>query len=181
MAARDHYEVLGVPRNAGLDQVRAAYRAAARNHHPDAGGSSARMRELNAAWQVLGDPVRRAAYDRQLAAGAGPGVAGRDAARSGERDGPFSGPDEDFVPDVGDMALSAEELADLADGRPIRETVVLAGWSAILPPATLVGSVLLFGTSFVFTSRGMLALSVVVFMLSLGLFALAPLHAMRRR
>jgi hypothetical protein len=177
---RNHYEVLGVPRTASLDQVRAAYRAAARDHHPDAGGSPDRMRELNAAWRVLGDPVRRAAYDRELQAGStrpGDATAGRPgAAPTGEAFGV-----DGFVPDLGDMALSAEELADLADGRPLRDTAQLEGWWAILPPAILVGSVLLFGASFVFVSRGMLAMSAVGFILALGLFALAPLQAMRRR
>ena len=52
---------------ATADEVRAAYRRAARDHHPDAGGDAARMTDLNAAWHVLGDPARRAAYDRELA------------------------------------------------------------------------------------------------------------------
>jgi len=70
VATPSHYEVLGVSASATQAEVRAAYRAAARDHHPDAGGDAAHMRALNVAWAVLGDPVRRAAYDRALA-GAG--------------------------------------------------------------------------------------------------------------
>ena len=63
-----HYEVLGVAVTATAEEVRAAYRRAARDHHPDAGGDPRRMRDVNAAWHVLRDPGRRAAYDRQLTA-----------------------------------------------------------------------------------------------------------------
>lgn len=69
--APSHYEVLGVATTATADEVRAAYRRAARDHHPDFGGDGLRMQDLNAAWHVLGDPIRRAAYDLQLARGPG--------------------------------------------------------------------------------------------------------------
>nr|MBO2486668.1 hypothetical protein [Bacillota bacterium] len=65
---RSLYELLGVPPHASAEEIRAAYRRAARRHHPDAGGDPRRMSDLNAAWRVLGDPVRRARYDRELAA-----------------------------------------------------------------------------------------------------------------
>ena len=50
--------------------VRAAYRRAAREHHPDASRADAadRMAAINAAWHVLGNAQRRAAYDRELRA-----------------------------------------------------------------------------------------------------------------
>jgi molecular chaperone DnaJ len=59
------YDVLGVAPDASASTIRAAYRRAAREHHPDRAGeqSSARMAAINAAWQVLGDPTRRAEYD----------------------------------------------------------------------------------------------------------------------
>jgi curved DNA-binding protein CbpA len=60
---QDLYEVLQVQRRAEPEVIRAAYRALARKHHPDFGGTQARMVELNEAWGVLGDDVRRAAYD----------------------------------------------------------------------------------------------------------------------
>jgi len=62
------YEVLDVSRTASPDEVRAAYRRAARAHHPDAHGDAAadRMAAVNAAWHVLGNAQRRAEYDRTL-------------------------------------------------------------------------------------------------------------------
>jgi curved DNA-binding protein CbpA len=60
---RDPYEVLQVQPSAEPEVVRAAYRVLARKYHPDLGGDATRMIALNDAWDVLGDPVRRAAYD----------------------------------------------------------------------------------------------------------------------
>lgn len=66
----DHYATLGLDRRCSAEQIRAAYRQLARRFHPDLNPGSAeaheRSQELNAAYEVLGDPVRRAAYDREL-------------------------------------------------------------------------------------------------------------------
>ena len=60
----DYYEVLQVHPRAESEVIRAAYRTLARKYHPDVeGGNSARMIAINDAWDVLGDPIRRAAYD----------------------------------------------------------------------------------------------------------------------
>jgi curved DNA-binding protein CbpA len=59
----DLYEVLQVHPRAEPEVLRAAYRVLARRYHPDHGGDARRMITLNDAWDVLGDPVRRAAYD----------------------------------------------------------------------------------------------------------------------
>ncbi len=59
----DLYEVLQVHPRAEADVIRAAYRILARKYHPDHGGDARRMIELNDAWDVLGDPARRAVYD----------------------------------------------------------------------------------------------------------------------
>ena len=61
----DLYRVLQVDASADSATIRAAYRALAAVSHPDHAGAAGenRMRELNAAWEVLGDPQRRAAYD----------------------------------------------------------------------------------------------------------------------
>jgi curved DNA-binding protein CbpA len=64
---RDPYAILGVASDATPDAVAAAYRSLARMHHPDvsrAAGAEQRMAEINAAWTLLRDPVRRAAWDR---------------------------------------------------------------------------------------------------------------------
>ena len=57
------YEVLGVQANASTAEIKAAYRALVKQHHPDAGGDEHTILALNAAWEVLGDPQRRAHHD----------------------------------------------------------------------------------------------------------------------
>lgn len=77
MAERDYYEVLGVPRSATQEQIRAAYRKLARELHPDvnkAADAQEKFAEVQAAYDVLGEPEKRAQYDRF--GRAGPGFAG---------------------------------------------------------------------------------------------------------
>ena len=66
--SRDPYAVLGVAVTASAAEIKAAYRALVKQHHPDAGGDDQTILALNAAWEVLGDGERRAAHDRQHAA-----------------------------------------------------------------------------------------------------------------
>ena len=64
---RDYYEVLGVERRAGGEDIKKAYRRLARQYHPDVCGESnaeVRFKEVNEAYQVLSDDQKRAAYDR---------------------------------------------------------------------------------------------------------------------
>ena len=63
--SRDPYRVLGVAATATAAEIKAAYRALVKQHHPDAGGDAQMILALNAAWEVLGDRDRRAAHDRQ--------------------------------------------------------------------------------------------------------------------
>lgn len=58
-----HYDVLGVPRDADLAALRAAYRRRARETHPDAGGDDAEFAAVSLAWWTLSSPERRARYD----------------------------------------------------------------------------------------------------------------------
>jgi curved DNA-binding protein CbpA len=60
----DPYVVLGVPRGADDARIHAAYRDAVRRTHPDAGGSSAAFEDVQEAYEVLRDPARRAAFER---------------------------------------------------------------------------------------------------------------------
>lgn len=74
----DLYAVLQVSSSADEDVIRAAYRALARRWHPDHStdpAAGARMAEINAAWEVLGDPALRAAHDRAVRDGRAAGSA----------------------------------------------------------------------------------------------------------
>ena len=78
--APDLYQLLGVSPDASREDIAAAWRRRARAVHPEARPADAdapgQFRALARAWQVLGDPARRAAYDRALARrGPGPRAA----------------------------------------------------------------------------------------------------------
>jgi molecular chaperone DnaJ len=68
MAKRDYYEVLGVARDAGEDELKKSYRKLAMQWHPDRNQGNAeaeaKFKELNEAYDVLKDAEKRAAYDR---------------------------------------------------------------------------------------------------------------------
>src|SRR5947209_5790153 len=65
---RDYYEVLGVKKDASEEEIRKAYRKLARQHHPDRNPgdkqAAARFKEVQEAYDVLGDKDKRAQYDR---------------------------------------------------------------------------------------------------------------------
>jgi hypothetical protein len=67
IAERDFYEVLQVHPSADPEVIDSAYRRLAFKHHPDKGGSTDRMSELNRAYAILSDPVERARYDASRA------------------------------------------------------------------------------------------------------------------
>jgi len=67
MEFKDYYEIMGVPRDAGQDEIRKAYKKLARKYHPDvsdAPDAEARFKEMGEAYEVLRDPEKRAAYDQ---------------------------------------------------------------------------------------------------------------------
>ena len=72
----DHYAALGLTRGSTETEIRNAYRALTKKHHPDLNRESteavAQMQALNAAHEILSDPSRRRAYDRELDAAAAP-------------------------------------------------------------------------------------------------------------
>jgi len=64
--AKDYYDILGVPHNATLDEIKKAYRELALKYHPDRNKSKEaeeKFKEINEAYAVLSDPEKRKQYD----------------------------------------------------------------------------------------------------------------------
>ncbi len=59
----DHYQTLGVERNASPDEIKKAYRKLAAVHHPDKGGDTAMFQKVQAAYDTLSNPEKKAQYD----------------------------------------------------------------------------------------------------------------------
>ncbi|MBS3067168.1 molecular chaperone DnaJ [Candidatus Micrarchaeota archaeon] len=64
MAKRDYYEILGLSKNASVDDIKKAYRNLAMKHHPDKGGDAEKFKELSEAYAVLSDQQKREAYNQ---------------------------------------------------------------------------------------------------------------------
>lgn len=171
------YRVLQVDPEAEHDVIVAAYRRLARKYHPDVAvrpDSQARMVSINQAWEILRDPVRRAAVDRALARAAAaaarvaaadahertrassPSSAGSDARSQGPAD-PDTGPS---WPLKGMQDLHGgfgEESIRVSRDRPTGRSVTGGGYDARTmgtaqghgaagpPPGSPSGSVLHFG------------------------------------
>ena len=63
---QDLYAILGVPQDATIEDIKQAYRLAARRFHPDVNpspGAALQFRDIAAAYEILSDPTARAAYD----------------------------------------------------------------------------------------------------------------------
>ena len=65
---RDYYEVLGINKGASEDEIKKAYRKTAKKYHPDLHPddpvAEAKFKECNEAYEVLGDPQKKARYDQ---------------------------------------------------------------------------------------------------------------------
>lgn len=143
----DWYRLLGVPRSATDAQIRQAYRDLAWRLHPDRAQllgdgervlAERRMREVNEAWAVLGDPVGRATYDRSI------GNADHQT-RPQASESPGSGRSE--FRDAKEAAwahwwgLDPSDIDELAENDVARRSVHMGRSSALrddpLPPPTL--------------------------------------------
>jgi len=107
VAKRDYYEVLGVGREAGEQDIKGAYRKLAMKHHPDRNPddphAEEKFKEASEAYSVLSDAQKRAAYDRFGHAGV-QGAAGQ------------SGFGQEGFPDVGDILGDFFGFGDLFGG-----------------------------------------------------------------
>jgi molecular chaperone DnaJ len=107
MAGTDYYDTLGVSRTATPDEIKKAFRKLARKHHPDAGGSEERFKEINEAYEVLSDAEKRKQYDqfgRYYGEGFDPSAY---AGAAGAGAGPFGGGNANYqqvdFEDIGDI------------------------------------------------------------------------------
>lgn len=62
-ASKNHYDTLGVKKDATAEEIKKAFRKAARKHHPDAGGDEEQFKSINEAYEVLSDKDKRKQYD----------------------------------------------------------------------------------------------------------------------
>lgn len=63
--SKDYYKILGVDKKASADEIKKAFRKLAHQYHPDKkGGDEAKFKEVNEAYQVLGDVERRKKFDQ---------------------------------------------------------------------------------------------------------------------
>jgi len=63
--SKDYYKILGVEKNATADEIKKAFKKLAMQHHPDRpGGDEKKFKEINEAYQVIGDADKRAKYDQ---------------------------------------------------------------------------------------------------------------------
>lgn len=111
--AKDYYKILGVSKEATVDDIKAAFRRLAHQHHPDKkGGNAEKFKEANEAFQVLSDSQKRQQYDQFGTtfeqAQAGGGFSGFDGFRD------FSGAAQGF--DFGDLGDIFSGFGDIFGG-----------------------------------------------------------------
>lgn len=90
--AQDFYSILGVSKSASQDEIKKAYRKLAHQHHPDKqGGDEKKFKEVNEAYQTLGNAEKRSQYDRFGQTFGGSSRAGGSGPFSGGQGNPFEG------------------------------------------------------------------------------------------
>ena len=103
MAKRDYYEILGVSKGAGADEIKKGYRTKAKELHPDRNAdnpkSEAQFKEANEAYEVLKNADKKAAYDRYGHAAFENGMGGGRAGGQGDFASAFSDVFDDLFGD----------------------------------------------------------------------------------
>lgn len=113
--SKDYYKTLGVDKGASQEEIKKAFRKLAHQYHPDkTHGDEAKFKEINEAYQVVGDEKKRAQYDRF----------GADFAQGGGHGGGFQGFEgfggEGFninMDDLGDMFGGFGDIFGFGGGR----------------------------------------------------------------
>lgn len=128
----DFYAVLGVSRTADDVVIRSAFKAMMLKYHPDTNKSADaadRATEINAAWEVLGDPRKRAAYDARQAAT-------RKERRSSDRSSRGEGPSAPPPPPEPDKTASRpDEKSRAGKGR---DRAAFIATPLVVPPSPLI-------------------------------------------
>ena len=168
---RTHYERLGVAPHASHDEIRRAYRAQAQRHHPDANptagaGARATMAEINAAWEILGDPERRRAYDGAIGTTPRPEFW---ASTNGDGSDGNDDRDDDYLAD-----LRAEERA--AAARRSRPSDLLVA----IPVLLFVVAAVTFAFGALSQNDGLRTASILLVPVTGASFVAAPLFMMMR-
>jgi curved DNA-binding protein CbpA len=178
------YEVLGIRNGSDPAEIRRAYLALARRHHPDAhtgdgpaarARAETRMREINDAWALLSDPERKRRYDATVEPGSGGPAPG------GVRDVPSSGwhPRSE---DTGWMADFEAWRQETDDAVPPEQAPSAARSSlTIFPVALFAVSIAAGCVAMVLQSRPLLAVSFVGVAVAALLFLLLPMLVMAQR
>ncbi len=106
--AKDYYKILGVSKGASHEEIKKAYRKLAHQHHPDKeGGDEQKFKEINEAYQVLGNEKKRSQYDQFGTAFESGGFRWEDFSRASGGANPFSG--------FGTENVNFEDIGDLGD------------------------------------------------------------------
>lgn len=110
------YEVLGVSRTATVDEIRIAFRRAAKQHHPDReGGDADKMADVNRAFDTLHDPEKRELYDRLGEASMGPSIQDEAKATLAELiRGAIDAPEGEFISSIRAKVHKAQTVTNNA-------------------------------------------------------------------
>ena len=174
-----HYEVLGVAPTAPVEDIRRAYLRLAREHHPDrhagrppeaSAAAEERMRSVNEAWAVLGDPGRRSAYDRTLSAG------GRTAPVAGGSEDGIRRPSTEFRPLLDEDEDDDDSWRYEPDEYDPRTG--LGRGLTVGPPLLVLAGFGLLAVSLIVGLRALAALALACLLLAAVLFLGAPLVAL---